>query len=355
MAIPSSGFNTVFPADSLEFCPHPQATDVFVCGTYKLNKRGDEDENSPAQQHRQGQCLVFRTYDADGTDEPTFNQVQKFDFPAIPDMKWCHTSHSTEPILAVADSEGGVTTLQWKCHETLEKMQFITCAENDSLCLSLDWSSRRIPQSSLGNLVVSVSDGSLHLLRPADAGDLIHTNTWHAHDYEPWIAAWNHWDTNIIYSGGDDLKLKAWDIRSGFSQPMFVNRRFDAGVTTIQNHPFIEHLLAVGSYNNTVYLYDMRKPLVAMSQLDVGGGVWRVKWHPHENRNRDLLVACMRDGFKVLQYNTSMDQGQVIQRFDAHQSLAYGVDWSLANPSANGKSIVGSCSFYDHVLHIWRA
>ena len=65
--------------------------------------------------------------------------------------------------------------------------------------------------------------------------------------------------------GGDDLKLKAWDIRQDFSQPLFVNKRcdilsdlrvvkltirshirFDAGITTIQSHPYIEHMIAVG-------------------------------------------------------------------------------------------------------------
>lgn len=26
--------------------------------------------------------------------------------------------------------------------------------------------------------------------------------------------------------GGDDLKMKAWDIRQGFDQPLFVNKRY---------------------------------------------------------------------------------------------------------------------------------
>ena len=51
---------------------------------------------------------------------------------------------------------------------------------------------------------------------------------------------------SFVQIGGDDLKLKAWDIRQGFVQPMFINRRFEAGVTTIQSHPFVEHLIAVG-------------------------------------------------------------------------------------------------------------
>jgi len=66
---------------------------------------------------------------------------------------------------------------------------------------------------------------------------------WHAHDYEPWIAAWNYWDTNVLFSGimsihylrgfklttplagGDDLKMKGWDVRQGFNCPIFENQR----------------------------------------------------------------------------------------------------------------------------------
>ena len=69
---------------------------------------------------------------------------------------------------------------------------------------------------------------------------------WHAHDHEPWIAAWNYWDTNVLFSGtpfysrnsprlfffftklltgGDDLKMKGWDVRQGFGSPVFENRR----------------------------------------------------------------------------------------------------------------------------------
>src|SRR6266404_4101105 len=46
--------HTLLPADSVEFCPHPDASNIFVCGTYKL-----EDQQNDQLHIRRGQCLVF--------------------------------------------------------------------------------------------------------------------------------------------------------------------------------------------------------------------------------------------------------------------------------------------------------
>ncbi|KZT02717.1 WD-40 repeat-containing protein [Laetiporus sulphureus 93-53] len=373
-----SGFDTIWPADSVEFCPHPDFHDVFVCGTYKLEETGTnapeerdniEQSTSPVskKQKRRGECLLF---EVNPNVEEQCSLLQKTALPAILDIKWCHRAASASPRLAVADSEGRITlhSLQQDEEPCMEQVQTIACASEDILCLSIDWSNRRAPSTSLGSLVVSLSDGSLALLHPDDAGMTV-TDSWHAHDYEPWIAAWDYWDTNIVYSGGDDLKMKGWDIREGFTQPIFTNKRFDAGVTTIHSHPFVEHLLAVGTYDNTVRLFDTRKPLVPFTQADVGGGAWRVKWHPSPSRKNDLLVACMHDGFKVIRFDlsdsgdaelgqsfkSSADPWQVVTRYDAHKSLAYGVDWSFRGENEGiGNTLIASCSFYDHTLRLWR-
>jgi diphthamide biosynthesis protein 7 len=71
-------FDTIFPADSIEFCPHPKAQNIFVCGTYKLDEPLEpgptnreaaspvdvtdeilDKAGSSLPQHRRGQCLVF--------------------------------------------------------------------------------------------------------------------------------------------------------------------------------------------------------------------------------------------------------------------------------------------------------
>jgi len=142
--------------------------------------------------------------------------------------------------------------------------------------------------------------------------------------------------------------------------------RFDAGVTCIQSHPNIEHLIAVGSYDATVRLFDSRKPLKPLAQADVGGGAWRVKWHPSPSRDQDLLVAAMHDGFKVVSFHDIGHQTgstpdpnggnwEIIKRHDDHKSLAYGVDWSHKTwQDKPGQTLIASASFYDHALHLWR-
>lgn len=99
-------------------------------------------------------------------------------------------------------------------------------------------------------------------------------------------------------------------------------------------------------------------------RIEVGGGVWRTKFHPDPKR-RAILLATMHDGFKVVELSERLVAGEgwesmqpedavVITRFDEHGSLAYGVDWCRAEP-VDGKSYVASCSFYDHTMHLWRA
>lgn len=56
--------DTELPADSVEFCPHPDASNIFVCGTYKLEDQQSDQgvPHPPANQIRRGQCLVFEVH-----------------------------------------------------------------------------------------------------------------------------------------------------------------------------------------------------------------------------------------------------------------------------------------------------
>jgi diphthamide biosynthesis protein 7 len=70
----------------------------------------------------------------------------------------------------------------------------------------------------------------------------------------------------------------------------------------------------------------------------------------------------MHDGFKVVRLMTEgggkVVGGEVRTRFEGHESLAYGCDWSREGEEGiEGEegTLVGSCSFYDHELHLWKA
>ncbi len=93
--------------------------------------------------------------------------------------------------------------------------------------------------------------------------------TWQAHDFEAWTTGFDCFTPTTVWSGGDDLSLKGWDLRSGgptpskAASPTFTcTKPFDGGVTSLQSHHLRQHLWAVGSYDSRVRLFDAVCPHV---------------------------------------------------------------------------------------------
>ncbi len=110
-----------------------------------------------------------------------------------------------------------------------------------------------------------------------------------------------------------------------------------------------------------------------LCEADVGGGAWRVKFHPSNigGRTREVLVGAMHAGCRVVSFGRGVmggdgdanengnegDVWRIVRTFEKHESMVYGVDWSykgVHSSSGAEETVVGSCSFYDHVLHLWR-
>ena len=64
---PRPGYDTVWPADSVEFCPGENSSNVFVCGTYNLEKQTEEETALKKPQVRRGKCLLFEVGSADAS------------------------------------------------------------------------------------------------------------------------------------------------------------------------------------------------------------------------------------------------------------------------------------------------
>ena len=87
---------------------------------------------------------------------------------------------------------------------------------SDILALSLDWNSRRNTLSKALEIAVSNSKGSVSTFSITDS---LIEKTWNkekCHEYEAWITAFNAWDPNVIFTGGDDGLLKIFDRRSEY-------------------------------------------------------------------------------------------------------------------------------------------
>lgn len=415
-------FDTELSADTVEWCPIPEWSHIVACGTYQLQKSDDKTAEECIAPSRIGRLYLFHC-NTQRSFSPPLTETQRIDTPAILDLKWCHVPISEHPLLSMATAGGEIKL--YKLTEPKQGTCVLECELStvlgpDRLALSLDWSTGR-GESNDVRVVSSDSTGSLTVLSLGEAG-LTAECQWKAHDFEAWISAFSCWDTQVVYSGGDDCKLKGWDLRMGPTLPTFTSKRHTMGVCSIHSNPHREHILATGSYDENVLLWDGRNMKQPLSETAVGGGVWRLKWHP--NHEHLLLAACMHNDFHILHCQQAID-GQdapcpILASYILHNSLAYGADWSRLplsysappSPQEPPKTSVGlsesgghlriqyesptasfdmsleddsgryvpepekssapeppalsvkdsqslscllaTCSFYDHMLHVWR-
>lgn len=149
----------------------------------------------------------------------------------------------------------------------------------------------------------------------------------------------------FVYLGGDDSKFNMWDIRSNVTKIKSQSR--NAGVTSFLSYR--ENQIFVGSYDEFLSIYDCRNFKQSLSEVNLGGGVWRIKQANEENL---LLVACMYHNFSIVDCSNH-DNLKIIGEYNEHTSICYGCDWSRIKNYENYQ-IFASCSFYDHRLSLCR-
>ncbi|KAK8783080.1 hypothetical protein V5799_015571 [Amblyomma americanum] len=303
------------PADSVEFCP--ARPDVFVVGMYRLNEEVCEREGALNAFHWLGRGDV--------------QQICSLGpLPGVLDIKW------EKDLLAAALSDGSARVLHLK-DQQLEAVA--SCSAASCLALSVAWA----PGGK--GLAVSCSDGSVSLLSHGPAS-LESVAQIQCHGFEAWCVVWDAFQPHVFYTGGDDCRLCRWDQRCP-TQATRTLRRHTMGVTSIAPHPSEEHMLASGSYDEKVLLWDSRSLSTPLAEGQAGGGAWRLRWKSGSGQHRHLLaVAAMHGGACVLAHN-STDVLERLCTFNGHHSMVYGIDW--AEPDT-----LASCSFYDKHLALWR-
>ncbi|CAG9767082.1 unnamed protein product [Ceutorhynchus assimilis] len=325
-------YDTIYSADSVEWCPHEPNQNLFVCGNYQLTEEQEFNSNNK----RLGRILLF-------TLTTDLKLLQTLDTAAVLDQKWCPNQINGSSILGVVNAKRAleIYKLQNSFLVLVTKYTFLEDQSTETLILSLDWSTGKT-ESQHPHVACSDSKGNIHLLQLIN-NELVMEKSWHGHDFQAWITGFYYWDPNIIFSGGDDAVFLKFDKRAGDS-PVAKNKQHETGVTSFHSNKSKEFLVATGSYDEHVRLWDVRSIKNPLNQLKMPGGVWRLKWDPFSQRY--LLAACMFGGLHVMEAQS--DKMVILDSYYEHKNITYGADWSFLN--CNGNVIIGSCSFYDHLL-----
>lgn len=327
--------NTEYPADTVEYCD-----DILALGTYKLV---EATHNTPA--NRVGRIHLFQF-----NRGHSMNEIYRNDTSAILDCSWSPISDKGDKMLVMAGSDGNMPMIRLKAHQDVpisERIEFINndgIFERDILCLTVDWS--RIRKDMI---FCSLFDGNVAVVKLNESG-LICEQKWRANPFEPWASSLDRHDVNCAYSGGEDCELKMWDLRSQVSS--LKNKWHSMGVTCIQGHPTDAHVIASGSYDEHLALWDKRNFKRPLLSKKIGGGIWRIKWNP--KLPEYVLTANMYEGFKLIKITKEISMEC---NYIEHSSIGYGIDWTCGNSKHNTDSTlfsVASCSFYDNLLTFWN-
>lgn len=130
-------------------------------------------------------------------------------------------------------------------------------------------------------------------------------------------------------------------------QRTLVNKSHAAGVTSFLS--FAQHTLITGSYDENLRIFDTRSLRQPVSDLQLGGGIWRIK--PSKCDPNILLCACMYKNFTLCHINGERSDLKIVGEFTKHENICYGADWA-PNRLKNGCQVMVTCSFYDKLLCI---
>jgi len=351
---------TVLPADGVERCP--SFLDVAAVPGYSLDAETGASRDGCISLYRVG---------------PTGSLEGPLDAPTLSagvfDVRWRPGEASASaPCLARAASDGSVAVLAME-HERLEERTRVSTdygESNGAMCTSVAWAGDG--GVAPATLAATRSDGHTVLMRLHEAGDLQVERAWLSHELfgapvEVWWAEFDarggaEGQSSLLYTGADDALLKAWDLRGDLARPVHTVRHHGEGVCHVALCPDDAHSLSTGSYDDLARWWDSRAlGRGPVQELDLGGGVWRVRYHP--TRAGFALAACMYNGCALLAKSANSGEWEVRDRYLGHASITYGCEWfhtdgQATNPGGgtqgqNSLGLAASVSFYDRQLHVW--
>ncbi|XP_065838108.1 histone-binding protein RBBP4-like [Oscarella lobularis] len=170
--------------------------------------------------------------------------------------------------------------------------------------------------------------------------------------------AWHLLHDSLFGSVGDDHKLMIWDIReSNTSKPVHSIDAHTAEVNCLAFNPFSEYILATGSADKTVALWDLRNLKAKLHSFESHkDDIYQVQWSPH---NETILASSgtdrrlrMWDLSKIGEEQSSEDSEdgppELLFIHGGHTAKISDFSWNSHEPW-----VVCSVS-EDNILQVWQ-
>ncbi|CAI2314043.1 unnamed protein product [Caenorhabditis sp. 36 PRJEB53466] len=123
------------------------------------------------------------------------------------------------------------------------------------------------------------------------AGELQAKSMFKGHDSVVEDVAWHVLHDGVFGSVGDDKKLLIWDVRQ--PQPVHSIDAHNAEVNCLAFNPYSEFILATGSADKTVALWDLRNLRLKLHSFESHRDeIFQVQWSPH---NETILASSGTD------------------------------------------------------------
>uniref|UniRef100_A0A914UT27 Histone-binding protein RBBP4 N-terminal domain-containing protein n=1 Tax=Plectus sambesii TaxID=2011161 RepID=A0A914UT27_9BILA len=153
--------------------------------------------------------------------------------------------------------------------------------------------------SNLAGHLLSASDDHTVCLwdvqaAPATASTLEAKTIFNGHNAVVEDVAWHVLHDSVFGSVGDDHKLMIWDTRNNSStKPAHTVDAHSAEVNCLSFNPYSEFILATGSADKTVALWDLRNLKLKLHSFESHKDeIFQVQWSPH---NETILASSGTD------------------------------------------------------------
>jgi histone-binding protein RBBP4 len=170
---------------------------------------------------------------------------------------------------------------------------------------------------------------------------------------------WHRRDPNLVGSVGDDRSILVWDVRqSDPTQAVHsVSDAHSGDINSIAFNPVNEFLLATGSADKTVKLWDLRNLKDPIQTFEGHTDqVYNIEWAPH---NESVLASCSADrrvgiwdlsriGMEQSPEDAEDGPPELLFLHGGHTSKVSDIAWN-----ANDEWTIASCS-EDNVLQVWN-